>query len=126
MRLKDYKGENIIELIGEIAEPIGELFGDEDIRNVLYPNDKKGKRNIAKVVTLACKKHKSEVVQILAAINGQTVEEYQPTFTEFIRQAFLLFTDLNADVITVFSSSEQMAESTLSGAASESTTEQKA
>lgn len=122
MRLSDYKGDSIIDLIGDIVEPISALLKDEDIRNAFTKGENGERRDITEVVKIACKGHKNDVLQILAAINGQTVEEYQPTFTEFITQALFLFKDLTADVMTVFTSSEQKTGNTSSGSVSENTT----
>lgn len=123
MRLSDYKGESVIDLIGDIAEPIGALFKDEEIRKA-FSKDKNGERKgITLAVKIACKEHKQDVIQILSTINGQTVEEYQPTFNEFITQAVYFFKDLTADTMTVFTSSGQKMENVSSGSVSENTTE---
>lgn len=124
MRLNDYKGESVIDLIGDIAEPIGALFKDEEIRKAFSKDENGERKEITEVVKIACKEHKQDVIQILSAINGQAVEEYQPTFTEFITQAIFLFKDLTADIMTVFTSSGQKTENVSSGSASESTTEE--
>lgn len=124
MRLNDYKGESVIDLIGDIAEPIGALFKDEEIRKAFSKDENGERKEITEVVKIACKEHKQDVIKILSAINGQTVEEYQPTFTEFITQAIFLFKDLTADIMTVFTSSGQKTENVSFGSASESTTEE--
>lgn len=123
MRLSDYKGESVIDLIGDIAEPIGALFKDEEIRKAFSKDENGERKEITEAVKIACKEHKQDVIQILSAINGQTVEEYQPTFTEFVTQAVFLFKDLTADIMTVFTSSGQKTENVSFGSASENTTE---
>lgn len=121
MRLSDYKGEAVIDLIGEIVEPIGALFKDEEIVSLFSKKGNNEPRNITEIVKIACKNHKNDIMEILAAINGQTVEQYQPTLTEFIAQAVFLFKDLTKDIMTVFTSSEQKTEKESFGSATENT-----
>jgi hypothetical protein len=68
MKLSDYKNEDAIEVIADIIEPLSVIFTDEEIKN---------EKNRMKAIAKALKKYKKEVIQILARIDGVSVNEYE-------------------------------------------------
>ena len=72
MKLSEYKNEQAIELLADIIEPLGEILSDAELKNAF-----KAKVKLTKFAKIILKKHKSEVVEILAALDGKEVEDYE-------------------------------------------------
>ena len=71
MRLSDIKGEKALDVVADLIEPVAEIMCDKEISEI-----RKQEGGRIKAISLAIKNHKSAVMSILAALNGQTVEEY--------------------------------------------------
>lgn len=67
-KLSEIKGEEAIDVLAEIIMPITEIVKDDEVA-------KGFETNVAQCVAIALKKHKSEVIDVLAVINGKTKEE---------------------------------------------------
>lgn len=67
-KLSEIKGEEAIDVLAEILVPITEIANDEEVKEGF-------ETNVAKCVSIALKKHKAQVIEILAGINGKSVEE---------------------------------------------------
>ena len=68
-KLSDYKGEEAIELWGDLLEPLTKIIGDEEIRNTVQ--SKKPKILIAKTILA---KHKKEATEILLRIDPTPID----------------------------------------------------
>lgn len=84
MRLSDIKGERAIEVIGELIDPIANIAGDKEA-TVIFQREKLPEGMDAKAFVVArlrkglpvlLKKHKGDIVSILAALEGVTADEY--------------------------------------------------
>ena len=71
MKLSEIKGEKALDTIAELIEPVAEIICDAEIAKT-----RKQEGGRVKAISIAIKNHKSAVMSILAALNGQTVEEY--------------------------------------------------
>ena len=67
-KLSEVKGEEALDVLAEILEPIVTIINDEEVKAGF-------ETNIAKSVSIALKKYKTEILQIFASINGKPVEE---------------------------------------------------
>lgn len=67
-KLSEVKGEEALDVLAEILEPIVTIINDEEVKAGF-------ETNIAKSVSIALKKYKTEILQIFASINGKSVEE---------------------------------------------------
>lgn len=67
-KLSEVKGEEALDVLAEILEPITVIANDEDVKAGFDTN-------IARCVSVALKKYKKEILAIFASINGKTVEE---------------------------------------------------
>lgn len=67
-KLSEIKGEEALDVLAEILVPITAIVNDEEVRNGFDTN-------VAMCVSIALKKHKAEVIDILAAIDGKPKEE---------------------------------------------------
>lgn len=120
MKLSDYQGEDALDLLADILEPITDIAADERLKNVI--NNSKNKLEI---VYFLLKNHKKEILAILARIEGVDVADYKCTvFT--LPKAVLEFIN-DESVAELFRSQGQMKELLNSGSATENTgeTEQK-
>lgn len=67
-KLSEIKGEEAIDVLAELLVPITEIAQDEEVRAGF-------EKNVAMCASIALKKYKKEVLEMLAVINGKTVEE---------------------------------------------------
>lgn len=75
--LSDYKGEEAIDVLADIIEPLALICADEEIRKL--QKDKKKETAPIHYIKVALKNRKAEVLAILARIEGVPVEEYKKT-----------------------------------------------
>ena len=73
MRLSDYKGEEALDVLADIIEPVTLILGDKEIQELA-----KGK-NVPpiKFVKPMLKNHKKEILEILARLENEPIEEYK-------------------------------------------------
>lgn len=76
-RLSEYKNEAALDLLVEIMEPASDLMSDSEAVALLY-SKKPGDR--MKGVTQMIKAHERAVIQILAALDGVPVDQYECGF----------------------------------------------
>lgn len=113
MKLSEIKGEKAIEVIAEIIEPATEIFSDPKVRLAA-----RGK-NVASAVSVALKNHKRAVLQMLAVLDGEDPETYEPTLLSIPKKLIDLFSD--PELSALFTSSDQTEETESSGPRSENT-----
>lgn len=71
MFLEEFKNEDAVELLADAMEPASVIFGDKEMRTALQNG-----KSYAACFRIALKNHKTEVVELLAALHGQSFEEY--------------------------------------------------
>lgn len=74
MKLSEIKGEQALDVLADIIEPIAEIAMDAEVREMR----KAGKPRLL-IVRQVIKTHKEALIQILAALDMKTVEEYRET-----------------------------------------------
>lgn len=78
-KISELKGEDAIEVVADLIEPISEIFGDKEMQAAF-----KDKETDMKFVKMAIKKHKRAVVEILAIIEGaEDIDAYAETLNVF-------------------------------------------
>ena len=70
MKLSEIKGEQSLDVLADILDPIGEIVQDKEVRDLLKENKLKG-------VALAIKTHKQAVIEILARLDGEEPDKYE-------------------------------------------------
>ena len=75
MRLSDYKGEEALDVLADIIEPLANIITDEEIQEMA----KKDNTPVLAMVKPAIKNHKRDLIEILARLENKTVEEYEKT-----------------------------------------------
>ena len=115
MKLSAYKDEAALDLLAELIEPAAEILGDEEVRNAAASG------NSWRAVSLAIKRHKTCVMQVLAALDGVPVEEFHCNVMTLPAKLIELFDD--PDIAQLFTFAGQMAEETPSGSLTANTEE---
>jgi len=77
MKLSEFKGEDAIDVLADIIEPITEIVKDDEVTKLWKT---KG-NNVANAAKVILKRHKHEVVEVLAAMERKTYDEYLPEVT---------------------------------------------
>lgn len=111
MRLSDYKGEQAIEILGDIIEPFAHIMADEKIQKMFNEKDKEGKKVVhapIEYVKVALKNHQKEIIEILATVNGQTYDEYAETVNIFTLPGQILELVNDPQFKDLFTSQRQM------------------
>lgn len=67
-KLSEIKGEESLDVLAEILVPITDIANDDEVKAGLD-------KNVAKCVSIALKKYKTQIIEIIATINGKSVDE---------------------------------------------------
>lgn len=101
MKLSDIKGERALDVIADLIDPVAEILGDKEISAALQS----GKAH-AKAIKLALKNHKRAVLDMMAAIDGEDPETYQPSLFVLPKRLLDLLND--PEVQQLFESQESL------------------
>lgn len=116
MKLSDIKGERALDVLSEIIEPVAEIAGDAAIRGVIS-----NPRKRLDAIKIALKKHKHSVIQIMAALDGETYEQYVQHLNVLSLPAKLVEIFNDPEMLSLFGISAQTEQTTSSTSASENT-----
>jgi hypothetical protein len=70
MKLSEFKGEKVFDVMGELIEPVTLILADKEV-SATYKN--KPKLALAQYIIKA---HKAEAIKILAVLSDKSVDEY--------------------------------------------------
>ena len=134
MRLSDYKGEEALDVLADIIEPLTFILADEEIQKMRQEDQKRREEAVKnkkpfrstpmiKFVTPAIKNHKPEIIQVLARLNNQTPEEYTANLSLVTLPLQVLEFINDPEIQAFFTSQSQSPEtpSASSGSATENT-----
>lgn len=116
MKLSEIRGEEAIELLGDMLEPATEIMADSKVANAVESG--KPKLLIAKIIL---KEHPKAILEILALINREDPTTFNPSI--FILPKMVLDLLNDEEVINLFHSQSQLKEGESSASASENTAE---
>lgn len=116
MNLNIY-GEEALDLFADLLEPATAIIGDKEVAEAARA------KNLPRAVKLAIKGHKQEVIEILAALNGEAPEEYAKGMTVLTLPVELLKLLNDPMVQNLFQSQGQRTEEGSSGSATVNTEE---
>ena len=71
-KLSEYKNEEALDLLADILEPVAHIFADKDFVEQLQTNKMSAIQHVIR-------NHKSDVLTIMARLEGVSVDEYQCT-----------------------------------------------
>lgn len=127
-RLSDYKGEEALEVMADIMEPLATIMADSEVRQLVVEDAKlrkesKGKKRIPyiKFVKPAIKNHKTEVLEIMARIEGVPLEEYTASVNLATLPITILMYINDPSLKSLFTLQDQNLEQGFSGPATEGT-----
>ena len=128
MKLSDFKGEEALDVLADIIEPIAMIMADEEIVKLQKESDKileesNGKRKLPmiKFVKPAIKNHKKEVLYVLARLENKSVEEYEKEVTLITLPMKVLEVINDEQLKSLFHSQGQITPLASSGSATENT-----
>ena len=82
MKLSDIKGERAIEVIADLIEPIANIASDKECADLFSVKPVNGenknvtaRKHLVKKVPLLLRTHKRDVIQVIATLDGKSVEE---------------------------------------------------
>ena len=99
MKLSEIKGERALDVLADLIEPVAEILSDKEIVAILQSG-----KAPAKAIKLALKNHKRAVLDMMAAIDGEDPETYQPSLFVLPKRLLDLLND--PEVQKLFSSQE--------------------
>ena len=111
-KLSDINGEEALDVLADIVDPFTEILTDEEVAT----HFKSGQR--LRSVTTAIKKHKREVLLIMATIEGVDVADYKPNI---LTLPGMIIEMLNDPAVQELFSSESQTDAAYSGSATGST-----
>lgn len=116
MKLSDIRGEEALDVLADIIEPVTEIMADKEIADM-----KRAKMPNIKLIKPMIKNHKKQIIEILARIDGKEVNEYKNMITLTTLPMRLLEFLNDPQMEQVFQSQAQSSQSASSGFAMEST-----
>ena len=119
MKLSDYKGEEVLDVLADIIEPLTVVLGDPEMQELSKQKDTPA---IA-YIKPALRNHKKEIIEILARLENETVEEYKSHLNLLTLPVAILDLINDPEVSHLFQSQEQstVTSSASSGPATENT-----
>lgn len=114
MKLSEYQNEEALDLLCDIIEPTARILGDKEMLMAT-------KRKCTKIeaVKIAVKNHESDVIEILARLDGIPKEEYKCNIITITMKLLEILND--KELTDFFTSQAQMVDSMSSGNVTEIT-----
>lgn len=113
MKLSDYKGEEALDIIVDLLEPMTKIMSDKEIAQAYQEVSK------LEAIKIAIKNHKKEVIEILAILDGADPKEYEVNI--FTLPVKLLEILNDPELVKLFGSQGQTGGAISSGSVSENT-----
>lgn len=114
MKLSEYQGEEALDLLADMIEPISDIMTDKEIGETW-------KINRFKAIKLAIKNHKRAVIEVMALLDGVPVEEYKCNLFTLPVKILELLND--PALVQLFTYQGQTGDAKSSGSATVSTVE---
>lgn len=115
MLLSEIKGDEALDSMADLMDPVVEIMADEEFVK-LYQTGAK-----IKAVAYILRNHKKECKTIMAILDGQDPETFEPNLFTLPKKLIEILAD--DEVMELFQSQEQLKEGESSGPASENTGE---
>ena len=103
MKLSDIKGDRVFDVIADIIDPIANMVQDKDVATMFkreaVPDGMEARdffaKRMRKGLPILLKSHKTDIIAIMAAIEGVTPEKYAASldFPKLLTDAMELVTD---------------------------------
>ena len=113
MKLSEIKGKRALAVLADLIDPVSEIIKDENFKALLKTKEK------ASIAKYLLTNHDKNVIKILALVNNEDPETYEPNLLSLPLMLLDLMND--PDVINLFGSQDQTTEFASSGPAMENT-----
>lgn len=117
MRLSDFKGEEAIDVLADIIDPISKILTDAEIQEL----SKKKDVSVVSYIKPMLKNNKKETIEILARLDNKSVEEYTKTLNLLTLPAQVMDLINDPELQKLFLSQEQSESNASSTPATETT-----
>lgn len=114
MKLSDYQGEDALDLLADILDPITDIASDAELKKVIS-----NRKNNLEIVMYLLKHHKKEILAVLARIDGVAVEDYKCNVFTLTKSVLEIIND--ESVAELFRSQGQKMVDSSFGSATENT-----
>lgn len=121
MKLSDYKDEEAIEVLADILDPSVDILQDAEIAKVMSRKDITDKIKVTKALKLAMKNHSKSVMELMAGLNRQPVEDFHCDMLTLPKMLLDILND--KELLSFFQYQGQSLEESNSGFVTESTEE---
>lgn len=111
MRLSDIKGEDALNAMADLIDPISDIAQDKILVGLLRA------KNMKEAVKLGLRKHQKAILEILAVLNQQDVATYEPNLAEIPKMLLDLLND--KELLNLFSSQAELTKETSSSSVME-------
>ncbi len=112
-KLSEIKGEDALDVLADVLDPFAEIAQDEKFVNIVRSGSSK-----IKIIEYLLRNHKKEVINILAILDGKSLDDFKPSVIQIPIMLLSLLND--PDLVMLFTSAETV---TSSGSAMENTGE---
>ena len=85
--LSEYKDEECLDILAEILDPINKIAKDKAVKKAYESED------MMKLAKSIIKRHKKEVVKILATLDNKKVEDYHYNFITLMQDVINIISD---------------------------------
>lgn len=119
MKLSDFRGEDALDVLADIIEPVTAIFNDKEIK-AAWGN----KATIATCVKIALKSHKKEVIEIMAALEQEPYDEFLQSVNVLTLPIKAIQIMQDKDLRDFFTQSQMMIPDEFSGDATEATSDE--
>lgn len=114
MKLSDYRGEQALDILADLIDPAAAIMADKEISNFA-----RSKKPIIKLVKPLIKRHKQEVIEIMAILDGENPEQYKENVNILTLPSKLLEILNDKELMSLFTLQGQKTGETNSGSATE-------
>lgn len=98
-KLSEYENEEALEVLADLIDPLATIALDKELMADIRANYKNGAER-ARLISETIKKHKKEVIRMLAALERTPVEEYKCNLMTLPAQLMNILND--ADLMSYF------------------------
>jgi len=88
MNISDFKNEDAIDLIADLIEPVSRIMQDEKVRKNIAIKEKQ-----IDAIKTALKTHKSDILEIMARLEGVEVKDLNATPISIIAKCIQILND---------------------------------
>ena len=113
MKLSEFRGEAALDAMADLIDPLTEIASDKILVGLLR------KKNMVDAIKLGLRNHKKAILAILAILNQQDVETYNPSLAEIPKMLLDLLND--KELLDLFQSQAETTEKTSSSSVMENT-----